>query len=419
METAIDPNSDRAWAAATAQMIQDPTIVNLNTGSFGPLPRSVFERGQELRRQLAAEPTHFFIRQLPDLLWEARTALADYLGTFPAQLVFTSNVSCAINLVASGLRLSSPGEILLTDHEYGAMHWCWQRAARRQGLTFRTFPLPHHPVEPQEIVDAAVKAMTRHTRLLFFSHVLSPTGMVLPAQQLCAAARERGIISVVDGAHAPAMIPLNVSHVGADYYTGNCHKWLLAPSGAGFLAATPGMAERLEPLQVSWGYYPDQYPIGTSANANADRNARDQFGSTPNIRHLEFEGTRDPVPWLCIPQAIAFQETLGRDRIRQRIAALVQHTRVAFAGLGLLPATPIHPEMHGSLTGFHLPWTDRAVANPLREAIWKHRIEVPIIERPDRLMIRISTHFYNQTHEIDQLVGILPAIFEAIHQSRK
>src|SRR5947209_3523442 len=243
-----DPASsaDRFWAAARDQMILDPTIINLNTGSFGPLPTPVFERVTAIRQMLAAEPTHFFVRQLPPLLWKARERLAAYLGTVPARLVFTTNVSAAINLVASGLTLSTPGEILLTDHEYGAMHWCWERAARRQGLTLRTFPLPTMASSPGEIVEAAVRAMTPRTRLFFFSHVLSPTGLVLPAAVLCAEARRRGIVTVVDGAHAPAMIPLDVAKVGADFYTGNCHKWMLAPTGAGFLVIGPGNEDRLE-----------------------------------------------------------------------------------------------------------------------------------------------------------------------------
>ena len=170
--------------AARARMILDPTVTMLNTGSFGPLPRPVFDRATELRLRLAAGPTDFFVRQAPPLLWEARERTAAFLGCAPERLVFTTNVSAAINLVASGLRLASPGEILMTDHEYGAMIWCWERAGQRQGLSVRTFPLPTMATDPGEIVDAAVQAITPRTRLLFFSHVLSPTGLVLPAKEI-------------------------------------------------------------------------------------------------------------------------------------------------------------------------------------------------------------------------------------------
>jgi isopenicillin-N epimerase len=224
-------SADR-WAAARAQMLLDPSVTNLNTGSWGPLPRPVFERATELRRQLAAAPMDFYLRRVPPLLWEARSRLAGFLGTDPRRLVFTANVSVSINIVAATLRLAAPGEVLLTDHEYGAMHWCWERACARQGLTLRTFPLPVTAREPGEIVDAVRAAINDRTRLLFFSHVLSPTGLVLPAKDICAVARKRGVLTVVDGAHAPAMIPLDLDDVGADFYGGNCHKWLLAPSGS-------------------------------------------------------------------------------------------------------------------------------------------------------------------------------------------
>lgn len=396
------------WAAARGRMILDPTIVNLNTGSFGPLPQPVFDRVTALRRMLAAEPTHFFVRQLPPLLWHARERLASYLGTAPTRLVFTANVSAAINLVAAGLTLSAPGEILLTDHEYGAMHWCWERAARRHRLTLRTVPLPTMAASPADIVDAVARAMTSRTRLFFFSHILSPTGLVLPAADLCAQARRRGITTVVDGAHAPAMIPLDVSKVGADFYTGNCHKWMLAPTGAGFLVIGPGNEDRLEPLHVSWGYRADQYPLGEEDSVRRDPDAPDKFGSTPRTRFLEFEGTRDVCPWLAVPDAIDFQAAIGVERIRARLSALVAHTRQRIGSLGLKLATPAAAGMHGSMTAFELPMKGPAKAAALRKAIWKHRVEVPVVERPDRLLLRVSTHFYNTHEEIDRLAEVLP-----------
>jgi isopenicillin-N epimerase len=387
------------WSDCRARMILDPSIINLNTGSFGPLPQSVFQRVTELRQALAAEPTHFFVREAPPLLWRAREQLAAFLHTLPQRLVFSVNVSSAINLVASSIRLAAGGEILLTDHEYGAMHWCWERVAQRQGLTLRTFALPTMANSLAEIVAAASSAMSPKTRLFFFSHILSPTGLVLPAKELCAEARRRGILTVVDGAHAPAMIPLDVSDIGADFYTGNCHKWLLAPTNSGFLVMGPGNEDRLQPLEVSWGYHHDR--------RNLDE--RDEFGSTPRIRFLEFEGTRDLCPWLTVPDAIQFQTDIGWDRIRSRIAELAGYVRQRIGALGFPLATPVVLGMHGALTAFTLPFTGAEKAKALRTAIWKHRIEIPIVERPDRLLIRASTHFYNTEEEIDRLAEILPA----------
>lgn len=389
--------SSTDWTDARARMMLDPAVVNLNTGSFGPSPRVVFDRVTELRRRLAEEPMDFLLRGAPPLLWQARERLASFVGGDPRRLVFTVNVTTAINLVASSLALVAPGEILLSDYEYGAMHWCWERAAQCRGLALRTFPLPILPSSPREIVDAACAAMTERTRLLFFSHVLSPTGMILPARELCAEARRRGIVSVVDGAHAPAFVPLCLDEINADYYGANCHKWLLAPIGSGFLYAAAGALERLQPLQVSWGWRADR--------ARVDE--RDEFGSTPRLRLLEFEGTRDPSAWLTIPTAIDFQAELGWQRIRERIAELTHHVRRRLAGLaGLTPFTPDAPDLCGAMVAFRLP--SGVEAATLRRRMWdEFRIEVPIVERPDCLLIRTSTHFYNTEAEVDRLAEAL------------
>jgi isopenicillin-N epimerase len=273
------------------------------------------------------------------------------------------------------------------------MHWCWERAAQRQGLTVRTFPLPFLAATPDEIVEAAVAAMNERTRLFFFSHVLSPTGLVLPARELCAEARRRGILTVVDGAHAPAMLPLNLADIHCDFYGANCHKWLLAPAGSGFLYLGPGNEDRLEPLQVSWGWHHERSRLDEP----------DEFGSTPRLRALEFEGTRDLCPWLVVPEAIDFQARLGWDSVRARCRSLTHYVRQRLSHeLGLTEATPSHPLLSSSLTAFCLP--DHAEAASLRRALWeRHRIEAPVIERPETLLIRVSTHFYNTEEEIDRL----------------
>jgi isopenicillin-N epimerase len=383
-------------------MLLDPTVANLNTGSFGPLSRRAFDRVTALRQRLAEEPMDFLLRQLPPLLWEARTRLAHYLGGTPEHLVFTANVTTSVNIVASALQLASPGEILLTDHEYGCMQWCWERAAQRQGLTLRTFRLPVLATTPEEVVEALAAAISERTRLLFFSHVLSPTGMVLPARAMCAEARRRGVLTLVDGAHAPAMVPVELERLGCDFYGGNCHKWLLAPTGAGFLWLGPGNENRLQPLQVSWGWQHDVRRLDEP----------DEFGSTPRLRFLEFEGTRDVCPWLAVPEAIDFQADIGWRAIRQRNADLVEHVRRRLGTVpGLTLHTPMHPELHGFLTAFRLP--AHVIATELRRRLWQeHRIEAPVVERPDGLLIRVSTHFYNTEKEVDRLADALKELLK-------
>jgi isopenicillin-N epimerase len=208
------------------------------------------------------------------------------------------------------------------------------------------------------------------------------------------------VLTVIDGAHAPAMLPVNLGETGSDFYGGNCHKWLLAPTGSGFLYLGPGMEDRLQPLQVSWGWYTGGTPL----------DERDEYGSTPRIRRLEFEGTRDVCPWLAVPSAIDFQQVLGWDQIRARTRELAGHVRRRLTGLaGLSPATPDHPDLSGAMTAFRLP--PSADATRLRQGLWeRNRIEVPIGERPDGLLVRVSTHFYNTEGEVDRLAEALPAL---------
>ncbi len=380
-------------------MLLDPTVVNLNTGSFGPTPRVVFERVTALRRRLAEEPMAFLLREAPPLLWQARERLATFVGTVPTRLAFTANVTTAINVVAAGLRLSAPGEILMSNREYGAMQWVWERAARRQGLSVRFFKLPLMPRDPGEIVDAVRAAITPRTRLLFFSHVLAATGLVLPAKDLCELARRHGVLTVVDGAHAPAMIPVEIDEVGCDFYGGNCHKWLLAPIGAGFLSLGKNAIDRLESLQVSWGYHYDR--------AKADE--PDDAGSTPRLRSLEFEGTRDPCAWLVVPDAIDFQTALGWNGVRRRVRELADRTREMFDGLGgLRLTTPADPELNAAMTAFW--WPPGLDDERRRRQLWERRIEALINKWPEGLTLRISTHFYTTEAELGRLADAVPEL---------
>jgi isopenicillin-N epimerase len=248
------------------------------------------------------------------------------------------------------------------------------------------------PQSADEIVAAACAAYSPRTRRFFFSHVLSPTGMVLPAEALCAEARRRGILTVIDGAHAPGMIPLRLDALPCDFYGGNCHKWMLAPSGSGFLYIGKGNEDRLQPMQVSWGWKVDRrHPD--------DRN---EVGSTPRIYAFEFEGTRDPCAWLAVPRAIDFQADIGWEPIRARNEELAAYMRGQFATqLGWPLWSPPHPELHAFMTAFRLP--EHYQAEPLRKFLWSRRIEIPVIERPYGLLLRVSTHFYNTREEIDRL----------------
>ena len=391
------PGAD--WDVARREMLLDPRITYFNCGSFGPLPRIVSDRIAGLRRQLAEEPMDFQLRLFPRLLCHARTMLSEYIGAEPGRLIFTTNVTAAVNLVASSLRLESPGEILLTDHEYEPMAWCWERAARRLGLTVRTFAVPMGPAGAHEIVGSAIKAMRPYTRLFFFSHVLSSTGLIMPAKALCGEARARGIVTMVDGAQAPGHIELNVADLQCDFYAGSGHKWLLGPQGIGFLYASGGNAARLEPLQVSWGY---RSPRERSAS-----DAPDVGIDAPVLRSFECEGTRDLCPWLAVPTAIDFHRAIGVERVRRRMRELADLARRRIAAVpGTELVTPDQPDLRGAMVSFRLPGHTDALL--LQRALWEQfRIEVSLIERRDALLLRVSTHVFNSETEIDRLVEAL------------
>ncbi|WOS39126.1 aminotransferase class V-fold PLP-dependent enzyme [Xanthomonas rydalmerensis] len=392
------------------RMLLPPSVVYLNAGSFGPLPRAVFDTAAALRHRLAQEPTDFLLRQVPDLLWRAREQLAEFLDCAPNRLVFTASVSAATSLVASSLALATPGEILLSDQEYLTMRWCWERIADRHGLALRTFQAPPMPSDPEEIVQAAVHAMGPRTRLLFFSHIASATGLVLPARRICEEAQKRGIISVVDGAHAVAASALRLQQIPCDFYVGSCHKWLLAPSGASFLYLGREREERLQPLTISWGHH--------SAQAASAPDERDRFGSTPRLRRLECEGTRDICPWLALPEAIAFHRSFKPDQAIAHMRMLAEYARERLATLGLIAATPTDPSLSGPMIAFELP--SAATPAQLQGALWdRFHLEVSVIERQDVALLRLSPHVYNTCSDIDYLVECLAALMRKPSSRRR
>jgi isopenicillin-N epimerase len=387
---------------ARERMLLPASVVYLNAGSFGPPPRSVHEAAADLRRELAEQPTDFMLRKVPSLLWRAREELAEFVGCPPERLLFTSSVSAAVSLVASSLALASPGEILLSDREYLTMRWCWERVAQRSGLALRTFSIPEEPSGPDEIADAAIKSMKPHTRLIFFSHILSSNGLVLPARRICEEAQRRGIVSVVDGAHAVALTDLRLSAIPCDFYVGSCHKWLLAPSGASFLYLGREREDRLQPLTISWGHYSDR--------ADSAPDERDPFGSTPRLRRLECEGTREICPWFAVPKAIEFHRSFGEGGAIAHMRMLAEHARARIADVaGLAAATPADPLLSSPMVAFRLPrGADTAqLQRALRET---HRIEAAVMDRFDPPMLRLSPHVYNTVSEIDHLAECLSSL---------
>ncbi len=391
------------WEHVRERMLLPPSVIYLNAGSFGPLPRPVHDAATGLRLQLASDPADFMLRQVPALLWRAREVLAGFVGGAAHRLLFTSSVSAAVSLIASSLRLKAPGEILLSDQEYRTMRWCWERAAERSGLSLRIFSVPRMPKDPEEIVAAAVAAMGAKTRLIFFSHIVSASGLVLPARRICEEAQHRGIVSVVDGAHAIGSSTLDLATIPCDFYVGSCHKWLLAPSGASFIHLGREGEDRLQPNIVSWGY--------PGLQAATDPDARDSYGSTSRLRRLECEGTRDLCPWLVVPDAIAFHQSFGADAAVARMRTLAEYARALFADLeGVAPATPADDALCSALTAFTLPPSLHRIdlSRLLRE---RFRIEAAIVDQLEQPLLRLSPHVYNTEADIDAVVDGLSELF--------
>ena len=345
----------------------DPEVVYLNHGSFGACPLPVFETYQRLQRELERQPVEFLARErrLPELLEPARLRLAEYVGSPAGDLVFATNASGALNTAIRSLELRPGDKVLLGDAEYGGLDILWNWIASRTGATLRR--LPFDELEPGP-----------RTRIVFCSHVEWTSGRVNDVAPVCAAARAVGAISVVDGAHAPGQVAVDVLAAGADIYAGNCHKWLCAPKGSGFLYVRPELQAQIEPPVVSWDYA-DERPFAE--------------------RH-RWQGTRDPAAYLWVPAAIDFQAEHDWPAVRERCHALLERFRDASE---LEPLTGRFVQM----LGFRLPVEDGPSLQ--RDLYERHRIEVPVFETGGGPVMRVSAQAYNDEADIDALADALRA----------
>ncbi len=380
----------------------DPEVLFLNHGSFGACPVPVLREQERLRRQLEAEPVRFLHRESEARYDEARRALAAFLGADPAGLAFVPNVTHGVNTVLRAVTLGAGDELLVTDHEYAACRNVLEVAAARTGARVVVARLPFPVTSDEQIVAAVTAAATPRTRLALIDHVTSPTALVLPAARIVRELAARGIDTLVDGAHAPGMIPVEIDAIGAAWYTGNCHKWLCAPKGAGFLWARQDRRDRLQPLAVSHG----------ARSVRTDR---------PRYR-LEFDwtGTHDPTPFLCLPEAIRFLGALlpgGWPELMARNAALARDARRRLAARLDLPP-PCPEEMLGSMASLRLPdsrhplhpvWITDELQNELYR---RHRIETvvaPWPAHPSR-WLRVSAAAYNRIEQFELLAEAVGAL---------
>jgi isopenicillin-N epimerase len=396
------PLPSDAWAL-------DPAVVMLNHGAFGACPRSVLGRQAELRRQMEAEPVRFLTRQMQPLLDQSRQALAALVGAEPENLAFVSNATAGVNSVLRSLRFQPGEELLVTDHSYNACSNVVRYVAERQGAAVVVAEVPLCVESPGQIVEIVLSRVTEQTRLALLDHVTSPTAMVFPIEQLVRQLDQRGVDTLVDGAHAPGMVPLDVRRLGAAYYVGNCHKWLCAPKGAGFLYVRPDRQEGLQPPVISHGY-------------NQPRPGYNRFQDA-----FDWQGTDDPTPWLCVGEAIRFLAGLipgGLEALMRRNHELAVAAGQMFCER--LPVRPICPrEMLGSMAALLLPDCDATIVSdpgapsPLpRLGILlpeQFGIEAPVYYWPGtrQAILRISVQAYNGPQQYVRLAEVLQSLLKS------
>jgi isopenicillin-N epimerase len=373
----------------------DPDVTFLNHGSFGACPRPVLEAQDRWRARLEREPVRFVTRELEPALDAARSEAARFVGADPEDLAFVANATTGVNTVLRSLALGPGDELLTTDHVYNACRNALGEIAARAGARVVFAPVPFPLRGDDDVLEALLAHAGPRTRLVLVDHVTSPTGCLFPVKRIVDAFAERGVDVLVDGAHAPGMIRLDLTALGAAYYTGNFHKWVCAPKGAALLHVRRDRQEAVHPLVVSHG-------------ARATRAGRSRF-------RLEFDwlGTDDPTPYLCVPDALQFLGSLFASgwpalQAHNRWTAMVERERLAAR---LRVSLPCPDAMIGSLATIPLPDSPHPEASPAagdplqRTLMDRHAIEVPIVIWPSapRRFVRISAQVYNDSAQYRRL----------------
>lgn len=366
--------------ALRAQFLLDPDVTYLNHGSAGACPRPVFEAYQRWQLELERQPIDFLGRRGPGLMREARVSLAAYLHTDPGNLIYVTNATTGVNLVAHSLALGPGDAVLTTDHEYGAVDRMWEFICRKTGAQYVRHPIPVPVASAEALVESFWGAVTPRTRVISLSHVTSPTSLILPVADICRRARAAGILTVIDGAHAPGQIPVDLDALGADFYAGNCHKWMCAPKGSAFLFARPEHHHMVEPLIISWEW--------------ADESVF--------VRLNQAQGTRDIAAFLAVPAAIDFMRAHDWESVRAACHALANETLQRITGWYSLTPLSTSPAWFAQMVSIPLPAGDlKDIANRFYS---EHRIEVPIFHWRGQNLMRVSVQGYNTREDLDRLV---------------
>ncbi len=380
---------DVSKLATRDDFLLDPAVTFLNHGSFGACPKPVFEAYQAFQLELERQPVEFLGRRVDSMLEHVREELGAYLNAPADSLALVMNATWGINVVIRSLDLEPGDEVLTTNHEYGANTMAWEWLLAKSGATLVQHVIDLPVEDCGELVDALWLKVTERTKAIFISHITSPTALILPVREICARAHDHGILTIIDGAHVPGHLPLDLQDIGADIYAGNLHKWFCAPKGAGFLYVRPEEQGWVESLIVSWGWG----RTGTLAPSTF-------------VSRNEWQGTRDIAGFLAIPATIAFQNEHNWPENQRRGHELASKARGRVAELtGLPQICPDTCQWFGQMTTFPVPVEDPL---PLKTQLYDdYRIELPNVRWNDQSYLRASFQAYNDESDIDRLVDAL------------
>ena len=371
-----------------SQFLLRDDITFLNFGSFGACVKPVFEQYQAFQLELEQEPVQFITVKGIEYLKKSRKALANYLSCDDNDLVFVTNPSYAVNIIAKSFNLKAGDEILATNLEYGACDKTWNYYCNKVGAKYIRQEIPFPLTTTEEFVEAFFKGLTSKTKLVFISHITSTTGLRLPAEAICKKAKELGLMTFVDGAHAPAQIDLNLSTLQADIYTGACHKWMMTPKGSSFLYVKKELQHLFDPLIVSWGYEPN---LSTPATF---------------FDYHQMQGTRDYSAFLTIPIAINFMEKNDWKNVSKDCRDMVRENVTRFATLLNTEALTTNPnEFLVQLCSTKIKTNEPLKLKQLLYDTYK--IEVPVMQLDDKVFLRYSIQIFNTQKDLDILYDAL------------
>jgi isopenicillin-N epimerase len=371
----------------------DPDVIFLNHGSYGATPRPVFAANQNWQRRLERQPVLFLGRELPGLMRESRLALGNYLNANADDLVYIPNATHGVNIVAHSLQLQPGDEILTSDHEYGACDYTWEFVCGKTGASYLHQPIPLPVSSEDEIIDNFWQGVTERTKIIYLSYITSSTALRLPVKEICRRARAAGILTIIDAAHAPGQIHVDLRDLGADMLFANAHKWMLNVKGSAFLYVRREVQHLIEPLVVSWGYHPTP-DIATGSRF---------------IDILQWTGTKDPTAALTVPDAIQFMKDHDWDAVRADCHHLLRQAIDRICDLTHLPPLyPLDSDLYSQMGIAPLPASDLPV---LKSRLYdEYRIEVPLTQWQDRQFIRISIQGYNDQDDVDRLLTALQVL---------